>query len=36
MFANVGTVLLEAVTALALTFLQALLTVVFDLILGIE
>lgn len=36
MFENVGTVFVEAVVALALTFLQALLTVVFDLILGIE
>lgn len=36
MFENVGTVILEAVVALALTFLQALLTVVFDLILGLE
>lgn len=36
MLENVGSVIVEAVAALVLTFLQALLTVVFDLILGIE
>lgn len=36
MLENVGTVFVEALVALVLTFVQALLTVVFDLILGLE